>query len=141
MQACYRKLYRYKYQLVEDYEVMTPIKNHTIIEKLIELHPDGRMLIKKGYAWDGPSGPTLDTPSFMRGSLVHDVFYQFMRMELLDISYRDKTDRLIRTMCIEDGMSRIRAGWVYWALRLFAGRAAAPGTQKPDVVFRVPTKK
>ena len=29
----------------------------------------------RGYAWDGPSGPTIDTPDAMPASLVHDGLY------------------------------------------------------------------
>lgn len=138
MKACYRKLLKYKYQLVKDYKVVIPIKGKTILEDYIELYPNGILLIKKGYAWDGPSGPTIDTLSFMRGSLVHDVLYQLIRMRLLDLSYRKRADQIIRQICLEDGMSRIRAGYVYRSLRWFGGKAATPGTQKPDVITCVP---
>jgi len=138
MQACYRKLRPYKYQLVEDYEVSIPIYGEAAEESFIKLSETGTLFIKKGYAWDGPSGPTFDTLTFMRGSLVHDALYQLIRMELLDFAYRSDADRIIRDMCLEDGMNRVRAKWVYWALRLFGGSAATPGSQKQDVVIRVP---
>jgi hypothetical protein len=141
MQACYRGLRNYKYQLVEDYELIIPIKEKSIVEKFIELNEAGRLLIKKGYCWDGPSGPTIDTLTFMRGSLVHDALYQLIRMERLDLSYRDKADRIIRQICLEDGMNRIRAWYVYWSLRFFAKGAAIPGTQESDVIVCVPVNK
>jgi len=75
--ACYRDLRRYKYQLTEDYSVDSGIKvKEKIDTPFIILEPDGNLTIKKKYAWDGPSGPTIDTKTFMRGSLVHDAFYQ-----------------------------------------------------------------
>ena len=47
------------------------------------LNTKGHLIIKRSYAWDGPSGPTIDTKNFMRGSLVHDALYQLMRHEHL----------------------------------------------------------
>lgn len=115
----------YKYQLAKNYRVQVPIKGHTISQGPIKLTVNGWLTIRKGYAWDGPSGPAIDTKNFMRGSLVHDALYQLMRHGLLDPEkYRDTADRLLRQMCIEDGMWRIRAAWVFWAVRNFAARAA-----------------
>ena len=36
----------------------------------------GHIIVRKGYCWDGPSGPTLDTEDAMRASMFHDVLYQ-----------------------------------------------------------------
>ena len=121
----------YKYQLVKRYEVKTPIKGYTININYIRLEPDGKLIIQKGYAWDGPSGPTFDTKTFMRASLVHDVFYQLMRYELLDKDkWREPADKLMYDMNREDGMCRLRAWWVYKSLRLAAGGAASKENKK-----------
>ena len=136
--ACYRELRKYKYQLVEEYALPIPIKDQSITESFMELDPEGLLLIKKGYAWDGPSGPTWDTLNFMRGSLVHDALYQLIRLRHLKPSYREQADRLLRDLCMEDGMSRLRASYVYRSVRWFAGAAATPGTQQPDVITCVP---
>ena len=138
MQACYRKLNRYKYQLIKDYELIISIKGKSIVSSFIELYSDGCLIIKNGYAWDGPSGPTIDTLNFMRGSIVHDALYQLMRMELLDSSCRKSADKILKQICLEDGMSKIRAGYVYLSVRLCSKSAAAPGTQKDDVIICVP---
>jgi len=119
----------YKYQLKQPYHVKTGIQvqDPVVDHRFITLHADGRMELKAGYAWDGPSGPTLDTPNFMRGSLVHDAFYQLMRERHLDYKvYRKPADVLIRRMCRKDGMSRARAWWVYRGLRLMGEKAARP---------------
>jgi len=118
----------YKYKLAEDfiYEFNTPIEVDDIMASYITMEK-GAVLIWKGYAWDGASGPAIDTDTFMRGSLVHDALYQLMREGHLDISYRDWADRELRAVCLEDGMSRIRAWWVYWVLRLFGEFAAKEG--------------
>lgn len=141
LQACYRKLSKYKYQLVGNYEVIIPIKGQTIVTDFLELYGDGSLIIRRGYSWDGPSGPTIDTMTFMRGALIHDVLYQLMRMSLLDPSHRRGADDILRQVCLEDGMNRIRAWYVYWSVRMFAAIAAKPGTQKPMVITCVPVEK
>jgi hypothetical protein len=108
---------------MEDYSIEIDIKPKTIIETpFILLMHSGILRIKKGYCWDGPSGPTIDTESFMRGSLVHDVLYQLMRDGHLIKEYREYADRFLRIICLEDGMARWRAWYVYYAVRWFAGR-------------------
>ena len=125
----------YKYQIVEEYSVNIPIEpENDIVTDYIDLKQNGTIIIKKGYAWDGPSGPTIDTDNFMRGSLVHDALYQLMRGEKIDKNiYRDKADRLLQQMCKEDGMSSIRAWWVYKGVRWFADPAADPSHKKPVI--------
>ena len=82
------------------------------------------MQIRKGYSWDGPSGPTIDTDNFMRGSLFHDSWYQIMREYPYFRKYRNDADRLLTLHCVEDGMSSLRATWVYWGVKTFGRRAA-----------------
>lgn len=121
----------YKYQLAADYKVETVIipKKQVSSEYLL-LEADGTLTISKGYAWDGPSGPTIDTKNFMRGSLVHDAFYQLMREGKLDMRWRKVADKLLHKMCIDDGMSRIRAWYVYNSVAGFAKSAAMPDNRK-----------
>ncbi len=89
------------------------------------------MIFKRGYAWDGPSGPTLDTHTFMRPSLVHDGGYAFMREGKIAQDTRDFWDRLLREMCLEDGMSSIRAWWVYKGVKYGARHSSLPTSKKP----------
>ena len=127
---CIRYTSGYKYQLSEDYHVYVDIVGTDIRTDYIDLGMDGFLSIRKGYAWDGPSGPTIDTKNFMRGSLVHDALYQLMRMRKLPISDRDLTDRELRKICREDGMSAIRAWWVYRGVSLAGASAASPSNAK-----------
>jgi methyl coenzyme M reductase gamma subunit len=79
--ACYRKLKRYKYQLMEPYELPIGIRGYTIDTHYLKLSEDGDLTISNGYAWDGPSGPTIDTKDFIRRSLVHDALYQMKEIK------------------------------------------------------------
>lgn len=123
----------YKYQLKELYTVAIDIRPASPINTTyIALDLDGTLTIREGYAWDGPSGPTVDTLNFMRGSLVHDALYQLMREGLLDPDvHREAADRLLQQICKEDGMSSLRAWWVYQGVRLFADFAADPASKRP----------
>ncbi len=128
----YRK--GYKYQLAEEFAIQTGIilgeDAKEIVTQWIELDPNGTLNILKGYAWDGPSGPTVDTSNFMRGSLVHDALYQLIRQSWLDIKWREQADKELKRICLEDGMSKIRAWYVYKSVRRFARKAALPENRK-----------
>ena len=138
-QAFYRKLRRYKYQLVQDYNVTIAITGKTIDTDYISLTPAGELTVKKGYAWDGPSGPTIDTRSFMRGSLVHDSLYQLMRLgELEHKKHRGYADDLLKQMCLDDGMWKVRAGWVHWGVTNFGQSFATPSAEPDDEIFSAP---
>ncbi|KAA3619948.1 MAG: DUF1353 domain-containing protein [Calditrichaeota bacterium] len=127
----------YKYQLTATYSVKIKIKPETAIKSssgYVELDAEGNLTITQGYAWDGPSGPTFDTRNFMRGSLIHDALYQLMREKLLDKdTHREPADRLLQSMCREDGMSKLRAWWVYKGLRIGGDPAADPENIRPVI--------
>lgn len=130
----YRNLKSYKYQLMDDYTIQIDIKpEHDLDLRFLALSKDGILVIRKAYAWDGPSGPTVDTPDFMRGSLVHDALYQLMRLNTLDYKkYRKRADEILREICLEDGMATFRAWYVYQAVQIFGESAAAPRPE-PEV--------
>lgn len=123
----------YKYQLKQAYTAHVPIHPEEPIHTgYIRLEPNGDLTMKEGYAWDGPSGPTIDTLNFMRGSLVHDALYQLMREKHLDhLTHRKTADRTLLNICLEDGMWPLRAWWVYLGVRWFADFAADPADEKP----------
>jgi len=121
----------YKYQLAEDYSAEVVIRPDEKIETdFIDLDEQGLLTIKAGYAWDGPSGPTRDTKSFMRGSMVHDALYQLMRNGLLPSNCREDADQELHRICREDGMNRFRAWYVLLGVRKGAGFAASPKSRK-----------
>ncbi|MDH3269800.1 MAG: hypothetical protein OEN56_00615 [Gemmatimonadota bacterium] len=129
---CIRYRSGYKYQLRGEYVDWVAIRPERAIEtEYVCLEEDGRVTLKGGYAWDGPSGPSIDTQTFMRGSLVHDALYQLMRLGELDAErWRDTTDRELQRMCRDDGMFWLRSVWVYFAVRWFGEPFASPAASK-----------
>ena len=121
----------YKYQLAEAVTFQTDIKGQAVALPFLRLYSDGRLTIMAGYAWDGPSGPTVDTKNSLRASLVHDAFYQLMRERRVPQGSREAVDKLFYEMLLEDGMWRFRAWVWYRKVRRYAGGAADPINLKP----------
>jgi len=122
----------YKYQLAEGYVVNISINPKSDIKtEFIDLDTDGKLTVKKGYAWDGPSGPVKDTKENLRASLVHDALYQLMRNnELKTRTHRKTADQEFKDICKADGVSNLRASVYYKALRKFGKPAASPESKK-----------
>ena len=130
----------YKYQLASEYRIKIPIlPAEDIGTEFIELDTGGELTVKNAYAWDGPSGPVIDTPENMRASLVHDALYQLMRNKKLNArTHRKAADRLFRDICKDDGVSSLRANVYYKALRKFGKPAASPENKKK--IYRAPRR-
>lgn len=127
----YKKRRKYKYTLTESYVQNIEIyPKEKLGNRFLNLNEDGELFLASGYSWDGPSGPTIDTKNFMKGSLVHDALYQLMREEYLEQVYRKYADQLLREMCVNVGMSNIRAFFVYWGVRIFGKNHTKPDTLK-----------
>jgi hypothetical protein len=79
----------------------------------------GLVYIRKGYEWDGPSGPAIDTDNFMDGSLIHDLLYQLMREgHLPRTPYRLWADNEMFRQCKKDNMSLPRRCWTWLGVRI-----------------------
>ncbi|MDO9541608.1 MAG: DUF1353 domain-containing protein [Kiritimatiellia bacterium] len=123
----------YKYQLKESYTLKTHLTPPVAITtEYIQLTTDGTLWIKKGYAWDGASGPAINTLSFRRGSLVHDALYQLIRGDHLDREkHRKVADEIMREICKKDGMCTLY-NWVsYQVVRWFGGSCAVSAAERP----------
>ncbi len=131
----------YKYQLAAGYEIRISIKPKSDIKtEFINLSTEGNLTVKKGYAWDGPSGPVKDTKENMRASLVHDALYQLMRNKNLNSrTHRKAADQEFKDICKADGVSNFTASIYYKALRKFGKPAASPENKKK--VAQAPKKK
>ena len=128
----------YKYQLASDYPITINIKPKKDINgRLIKLDKKGKLIVTNGYAWDGPSGPVVDTKENLRASLVHDALYQLMRNKHLTAKrHKDRADKLFKKICIEDGVPRSTAHIYYLGLELGGKPATDPRNRKK--VHRAP---
>lgn len=137
-QIYYIKLHGYKYLLKKDYFHNVEIKGFDVATTYLELSLRGLLRIKAGYAWDGASGPTFDTKSSMRGSLVHDAIYQLIRLKKIPYSCRKHADQLLEKILLEDGMWKLRVHCWERAVRRFAWLCAKPGSEKPEQIICAP---
>jgi hypothetical protein len=124
----------YKYYLREDYVINIPVFPEKDIScRYFYLTAKGQLGIYYSYAWDGASGPTIDTKSSMRGSLVHDVLYQAIRLGLIPAWYKEVADKLLHDICEEDGMWKTRSDVWRWAVEKFGGHSIDPKSE-PEVL-------
>lgn len=117
----------YKYQAAEKLSVFIPaLKSFGACKiKFVRLK-HGLLEILPGFAWDGASGPTIDTKSSMRGGCVHDALYRFIRRELLPPEVKSIADELLHDICVMDEMWHWRADSWYLAVDRLADSAADP---------------
>lgn len=95
----------------------------------------GRFTIAPGYTWDGASGPTIDTPDSVCGSLGHDALYELMGAKILPVVvYKDIADLWMYNRLRIDGMPDFRAWYWYKAVHV----CGMPGHSKDDVIRRAP---
>ena len=133
----YRDIDQYKHQVMEDETYHVPIYTYRAnIPGFADLYPDGRLIIYAGYCWDGASGPTIDSKKTKSPSLVHDVLYQMIRMELIPPEFVKEADKTFFVMLKERGMWVKRARLWYRCVRTwFAHRSAKPGrVQEPPIL-------
>jgi hypothetical protein len=125
----------FKYQLVENFQIQTDILGFDIETSFITLDRFGCLFIRKFYAWDGASGPTIDSKSSMEGSLVHDALYQLMRLGLLPQVWRKHADNLLESICRQKGMWKFRAKTWCSMVKRFAGDASKPKNKRKVFVI------
>lgn len=134
----------YRHQLAEDFEIYVASAGIFPTEpggnEYVQLTIDGRLMISKGYAWDGASGPAINTTSFVRPSLVHDALYQLIRLGVVPRECRAASDKLLGHMLREDSLvianrqpwfarwpltivAYVRPVWVEAAVRIGGGIA------------------
>ena len=89
------------------------------------------MIIDRGYAWDGASGPTWDTKNSMTPSLYHDAAAQLMRLGLLDQKWRIPSNEEFGDMLKARGMSWLRRKIWVRELNKFGGPSTDPKNRRP----------
>jgi len=111
------------YVVCKQFTKYTRIIGHRVVTPYYEIDLRGKLTVKTSYWADGASGPAIDTQNFARGWFIHDCLYQMIRQGDISKKYRKKADELLRKVVIQDGMSRFRAGYVYYAVRAFGWRS------------------
>ena len=114
----YSDFTKYRYKLKESITYQTDIFDARIETKYISLHTDGLLIVKTGYAWDGATFCP-DFKSIMRASLVHDCLCQMINVGLLGKWCQQKADKILKVICIEDGMNTWLANLVYGCVRVY----------------------
>lgn len=124
----------YKYQITRDMHYQTTILGYDIDIEYIRLTPDGLLTLKKGYAWNGASGPTWDTKNSQRGSGEHDAGYQLIRLGYLPRETKEYFDQLLYDLCVQDGMFKFRAAYWKWAVIHFGIGSTRPSAEPQELV-------
>ena len=123
----YKAGYKYVLHTADTFTVQIFPENN-ITTQFVDLLTTGTLIVKRGYAWDGPSGPTLDTLNSMQASLIHDALYGLLRDGFITGEYHRKmADRAFYEKLKEDGMLKFRAK-VWWRMvRRWAKKSSVKG--------------
>lgn len=116
--------YKYKFKVEENFSIELPFKIPDFVHPYASLK-DGILSVKRGYAWDGASGPIINTRDTLVASLVHDVLYQAMRLNLIKSSKENRTiaDKNFFEILKMNGVNSIRRKVWYLAVRLFGKKS------------------
>ena len=126
--------YKYKFKVEENFSIELPFKIPDF-EHPYASSKDSILSVKKGYAWDGASGPIINTRDTLVASLVHDVLYQAMRLNLIKSSKENRkiADKNFFEILKMNGVNSIRRKVWYFAVRLF-GKKSTIKIQENDKV-------
>ena len=116
--------YKYKFKVEEKFSIELPFKIPDF-EHPYASSKDGILSVKRGYAWDGASGPIINTRDTLVASLVHDVLYQAMRLNLIKSSKDNRkiADKNFFEILKMNGVNSIRRKVWYFAVRLFGKKS------------------
>ena len=121
----------YKYQLAESIQIQTDLRpGHNIFTDFAVLYASGVFRLTRGFACDGASGFTIDTPGTFRGAFFHDAGYEFLRKGKLPSKWREKFDKLAHKLWSEDMLFQWRANLWYKVIRKLSGFAADPKNRR-----------
>jgi len=123
-----------KYETAEDFWCQTPILGVSASRDKVRLFTDGILHIRAGFTWNGASGPTVDTKTSQRTSLVHDALYFLMSEGVLSQHFRPIADQLLEDLGQQDGMFSWRG--VVW--RKFVNWFGGPAARHKRKVLTAP---
>jgi len=106
------------WRVLKDFSYKTEIKpKETITSNFFIFHNNGIIEVLKGFCWDGPTGG-LDTKNAMLASLLHDIGCILRARGLLTDREINQFDDLYYKVCLEEGMSKFRAGYMFAGISL-----------------------
>ena len=76
--------------------------------RFYRISKDGLLTAKVGCPWNGADKPAINTKSFVRGSLFHDIVRRAIAEGLLDPEWCAEGDCLMRRITKRDHMMRVR---------------------------------
>lgn len=123
----------WKFQLYQDTAIQTNWYGWLVSHPYFDLRPEGLLVVRAGYAWDGASDGLPDTRATLAASLPHDVGAQMQRLGLVSHPKRFKllNDRWYRKMLLRNGAYRWWAWVQYKAIRSrFADSSVKPTSVK-----------
>lgn len=133
----YRDITDKRYMTLSTVALETDVRGYNISADRYRLYPDGLLIVRPYYVWDGASGPVVQTSDSVKATLGHDVLYELMRLGSLPQSAKDDADRFLYTQLIRDGMNPVRALIWYRAVEAFGHANCRPGTQD-DKIREIP---
>lgn len=84
------------YTLDAKYQAQTLVMSHNAQNQDCTLLPNGKLVLNRGFTWDGPSGPAIDTANTLIPSALHDALYGLIKMGELDKGQRKRADKSYR---------------------------------------------
>ena len=116
--------YHYKFKVEKDLNLKLPVSMPDFEHEYCSVK-DGVVYVKKGYAWDGASGPVFNTKNTLVASLVHDVLYQAQRLNLIEhnSTNRKNADENFYELLKYFGVNSVRCKIWYLAVRFFGKKS------------------
>jgi hypothetical protein len=92
-------------KLVDPYHLQTLIIGHSARSRKAILKSNGQLTCCRGFVWNGPSGPAVDTANTMGPSCGHDALYSLIEDGKLSDSARRRADKSYRRWLKSAGVS------------------------------------
>ncbi len=115
----YERIHGYKYRLLEQFQWYSEFLKDESFEAPFFQCDKGHCTAFKGYAWDGVSGPAVDTKKTKIPGLKHDISYQAIRLGLIDKKYKSDIDKQFHDDLERGKVSRFIADIYYRGVRWF----------------------
>lgn len=135
MQFLFYTKYNYKFKVEKSLTIKLPFTFNNFKHHYITL-TNGNLTINIGYAWDGASGPVINTKNTLIASLVHDALYQAMRLNLIpnNEDTRKLADKTFYSILKDYKMFVVRRSVWYFMVRMF-GRFFYKKKQGNDIIL------